>query len=179
MADELKAYLQLLDRLDRTYKTFPNKAATIAVNFVKERFRAQNWVDHRTEPWKPRKYNRGSKTRQGRKILVDKARLLRSIRKIEVTEDSATIGTDVDYGRIHNEGGRFKGTVNIKSHTRKAYTRSREGKRERVKQTTVKSHTREMRWNMPRRQFIGPSAVLDKRIERMLTAEINNVLKTL
>lgn len=178
MADELREYMQMLERLDRVYRNLPNKAATLVVNFVKERFNAQNWVDSRTEPWKKRKVNRGSKRRQGRKILIDKSRLLRSIRKIEVTPYSATIGTDVPYAQIHNDGGKFSGNVTIKSHQRKAHTRKHGRKRERVKATTVSSHTRKMRWRMPRRQFIGPSVVLDKRIERMMTADINNALQS-
>jgi len=177
--NELREYDQFLQRLNRAYGKLPNKAATIAVNFVKERFKAQNWVDTSTEPWKKRKYNRGSKRRQKRAILVDKARLLRSWRKIQVTETKAVIGTDVPYARIHNEGGRFKGTVNIPQHGRKAFSRVRAGRREQVRAGTVKAHSRKMHWRMPKRQMIGNSAVLDRRIQRMITADINAVLKTL
>ena len=177
--NELNEYVRLLERLNRTYKNFPNKAATLAVNFTKERFNAQNWVDNRTEPWKPRKFNKGSKRRRARKILVDKARLLRSVRKVSVTKDSAIIGTDVPYAKIHNDGGKYRGNVTVKEHTRKRGRRSSRTGRYQTGKIKVSSHTRKMRWNMPRRQFIGPSAVLDKRIERMMTADINKVLKTL
>ena len=177
--NELNEYVRFLERLDRTYKNFPNKAATLAINFIKERFNAQNWVDAKTEPWKPRKFNKGSKRRQTRKILVDKARLLRSFRKENVTDESATVATDVPYAKIHNEGGKYRGNVTVKAHARKRGRRSGRTGRYQSGSIQVSSHTRKMRWNMPRRQFIGPSAVLDKRIERMMTADINKVLKTL
>jgi phage gpG-like protein len=177
--DELNEYVRLLERLNRTYKNFPNKAATLAINFIKERFNAQNWVDSRTEPWKPRKYNKGSKRRQGRKVLIDKARLLRSWRKENVTDESAVVATDVPYAKIHNEGGRYRGNVTVKAHTRRRGRRSGRTGRNQTGNVQVKSHTRKMRWNMPRRQFAGASAILDKRIERMMTSDINKVLNTL
>ena len=39
-----------LKALEAAYKRLPNGVATVAVNFSKERFRAQNWIDDRTEP---------------------------------------------------------------------------------------------------------------------------------
>ena len=98
------------------------------------------------------------------------------------------IGTDVPYAQIHNEG--FRGNVNIKAHVRKRYRNEKEGtgvystrtrkERTRTKRVvdsghTVQSHTRKI--NMPKRQFMGSSAVLDKQIERMMNAEFNKALK--
>lgn len=175
--DELRELRNLISRLNDTYKKIPGEAATIAVNFTKERFRMQNWVDRRREKWQPRKDNRG---RAGRRaILTKSARLRRSISKIEVTDHSATIGTDVPYAKIHNEGGRINKTVTVKEYQRKAHSRKRGGRRERVKAHTVHSHARNIDMIMPRRQFIGESRLLDRRIERMMTGKINHVLRQL
>ena len=45
---ELTPYFNLLDRVSRVVDTLPRRAATEAVNFSKERFKQQNWVDTTT-----------------------------------------------------------------------------------------------------------------------------------
>ena len=155
-------FAKMLDRVSRTIKTLPQRAATDAVNFSKQRFRDQNWLDNTTENWPRRK---GRKKRPGRNILTDTARLRRSIRKVVVTSSYAIIGTDVPYARAHNEG--FRGNVAIKAHQR---TRPTRGGR-----AQVKAHVRKV--NLPRRRFIGASAVLDAKIARTMTAEISKAIK--
>lgn len=186
MANELKEFDRTIRALEKVYKILPGKAATIAVNFFKERFIAQNWVDTNTRPWKQRKQARRRNRRQ-RAILTKTGRLRRSIRKITVTEVYALIGTDVPYAQAHNEG--FSGTVTVQQHQRtktkkeKSNYRTRSGdirsRTRKVKDTgntsTVKTHTRKMR--IPQRKFMGISPVLDTRIERMMNAEFNKVLK--
>lgn len=133
------------------------------VNFSKERFVRQNWVDANTEPWKKRKPRKRTKRVEKGATLVRSARLKRSIRKLHVSREVITVGTDVPYAKIHNQG--FRGTVNVKAHTR-----TRDGKK-----VNVNGFTR--RINVPKRQFIGESAVLKKRIERLATAELIHAIK--
>jgi len=157
--NETSAYFSMLDRVAKTIDLLPRIAATEAVNFSNERFKAQNWVDNSTQPWPKRKPTRGeSRSRSNRAILVDTARLKRSIRVVEIRKDSATIGTDVPYALAHNDG--FRGTVTqkVRSHTRRG--------------RTVKAHSRTMQMNLPRRRFIGVSSVLEKRLERVITARL-------
>ena len=80
-------------------------------------------------------------------------RLKKSIRRIRVTQNSVTIGTDVPYAQIHNEGGTIKKTVSVKSHRRKMNT------------------------TIPQRQFIGESAQLMHKNEELMGAEMNLILK--
>lgn len=176
--------------VERVYARLPDQAATIAVNFFKNRFVAQNWTDTHTQPWKRRK-NRGKKNK-GRAILTRTGTLRRGIRKGTVTPDYAVIENDVPYARVHNEG--FRGTVNVKVHKRNRYrnVKTKEGtgiysvktRRERQRTRTtretsgthwVQSHKRRM--NMPRRQFMGPSAYLNRDIERMMAGQFMKVLK--
>lgn len=187
---ELKEFDDVIKKVQRVYHTLPDKAATLAVNFFKKRFAEQNWIDHATQSWKRRKL-RGKK-REQRNILTKTGRLRRSIRKGKVTADYAIIETDVPYARVHNEG--FRGTVNVKVHKRNRYktTKTKEGtgtysvktrkERQRTRSTRevdgthwVQSHTR--RVNMPRRQFMGQSAYLNKQIQRMMIAEFTKALK--
>jgi hypothetical protein len=82
--------------------------------------------------------------------------------------------------------------VSVKAHTRKKNesqkiystevfnVKSRKGKSRTLKvqvgEIAVKAHTKKMR--MPKRQFMGDSAVLRRNIERMIKYEINKIVKT-
>ena len=83
-----------------------------------------------------------------------------------VTMDFILIGTDVPYAQIHNEGGSIKKTVPVRQHERKI-------SRGRAK---VKAHSRNMNLKVPKRQFIGNSAILRRRIERLIEKDIKRVL---
>jgi phage gpG-like protein len=78
-------------------------------------------------------------------LLVKSGRLKRSIRKISEGDFFVYVGTDVPYAQIHNEGGEVNKITNVRSHTR----------------------TR-------KRQFLGDSDALAKRIERFAVRELDN-----
>ncbi|MBI9063269.1 MAG: phage virion morphogenesis protein [Marinilabiliaceae bacterium] len=183
---ETLEYIQMLDRVAGVIDKLPARAATEAVNFSKERFRAQNWVDNGTGPWPKRKPVKSeSRKRSGRATLVDTGRLRRSIRKVSVTRERAVIGTDVPYAQAHNDGFRGRATQNVRAHTRKnrEEARSRDASGRYKKKSSaggsiqVKAHTRTQNMNLPRRRFIGSSSVLDRRITRMMTAELMRAIK--
>lgn len=180
MADNSRVEFRgdFLNRLNQVNKaTFLNRAmskvAILAVNFSKERFVQKNWLSNRREPWQARKRPaRGS-------ILVKSGRLKRSIRKLAQGNYYVYIGTDVPYAPVHNDGGNINKTVTVRAHTRKKEarrTRNPQGRYERRGAATnhqVKSHRRRMNVTMPKRQFLGDSAILNRRIERFLSAELN------
>lgn len=175
-----------LHNLPGVIRNLPPRIGKQAVLFTKQRFAAANWVDNNTEQWPKRKPVKHDK-RPGRALLVNTGRLRNSIRVTKTTPNSVTIGTDVPYAGVHNNG--FRGSINIPAHTRQRVIRttvrgSFKGtaiKRKKAtlellaNETTVKAHTR--RVNMPRRRFIGNSAVLMKQINRLIMAEIGRVFK--
>jgi phage gpG-like protein len=151
----ISEFAKRIQKLDALYPRLPNIAATLAVQFSKDRFREQAWADVRTEPWKKRKEIGAARRRnQGRAILVKSGRLKRSIRKIRTTPTLAVISTDVPYAAAHNYG--FRGSVTGKSSTGKTFTRH---------------------MTLPRRQFLGESMVLARRIERQFTAELIRAIR--
>lgn len=180
-------WLRLVKAVSRVVDALPAKVGALAVNFSKERFRLQNWADTTREAWPARgRTRRSAKRRQGA-ILVDTGRLRSSIRVTGNSRHYIAIGTDVPYARAHNYG--YRGTVSIKAHKRRQFEkktvsyRSRAGNtRSRTEQVAtgqageVKAHTRRM--NLPRRQYLGESAILTRRIERLMQAEFTNALKT-
>ncbi|MBL7868869.1 MAG: phage virion morphogenesis protein [Flavobacterium lindanitolerans] len=154
-----------LKKLQRVHETFVPKAAIVAVNFSKERFVQKNWVDRSRQNWEPRKRkDRGS-------LMVKTGRLKRSIRKIRVGSNYFIIGTDVPYAQAHNDGLTINRTVTVKPHQR-AITRGRNPRR-----VNIKMHQRKMQRTFKKRQFLGESAVLMRRIERMLENDIKEALK--
>ena len=141
-----------------------NRSGVVAVNFSKERFVKKDWLDGNSrEAWKKRKKpDRGS-------LMVKSGRLKRSIRKLSEGDYFVYVGTDVPYAQIHNEGGNINKTITVRTHSR-----TRKGRTE-----TVKSHRRKMKMTMPKRQFLGDSNALAKRIERFANVEINNEIQKL
>ncbi|MDL2289892.1 phage virion morphogenesis protein [Paludibacteraceae bacterium OttesenSCG-928-F17] len=170
-------FIRKLDAVTDAYKKLPAEIATTAVNFSKDRFRDQAWLDTTKEPWKKLKRQRrgrNGKVSNNQTILVKSARLKRSIRKISVTESRVIIGTDVPYAQAHNDGVKNK-DVTIKEHIVKEHNRTRNGRKERVKEYTVKAHSRKM--NIPERKFIGNSYTLERRIVLLTTARFMRALK--
>ena len=184
----LKEFLAKMDAVASAYNRMPNEIAIIAVNFTKERFRDQAWLDHTREPWKERSRKREGKKRS-QTLLIDKGRLKRSIRKVLVSQDLIIIGTDIPWAQALNDG--FKGIVrqNVKSYTRAltkfGITGRKEGKRSsrvefgrvRTGTTRVKAHRRTIHQNIPARPFIGQSEALERRIFMHVYYKFEEILK--
>ncbi len=149
----LQEFMQKMDNVSKVYNRIPNEVAAIAVNFSKERFRDQAWLDQSREPWKKRSRRRTGKTRS-QTLLVDKGRLKRGIRKIYASQQLVVIGTDVPYAQIQNDGGTIKQMVTVRSHSRTRKART----------FKVKTHSRKMNLTIPARPFLGASEALNRRI---------------
>lgn len=166
-------FIAKLNRLTKLYRKFPAMAGIEAERFSKERFVYKNWFDKTPQPWKkpepvpewvPREWRK-----KGGSLMIGKGsgRLKRSVRRLKVTRNSVTIGTDVEYAQIHNEGGTIKQNITIKAHSRK-----RKGREE-----NVKEYKRKREFKIPQRQFIGESALLLRWIERVVEREITEILR--
>ncbi|MXV38547.1 hypothetical protein GO491_07640 [Flavobacteriaceae bacterium Ap0902] len=154
---------------DTFQKKLLNEASYRAVRFSKQRFIQKNWIDTTPKPWQPRK------RKDSGKLMVKSGRLKRSIREISRTAASITIGTDVPYARIHNEGGIVRETVQIKAHTRKRSARQRRGSGD----IKVKAHSRQMNVRIPPRPFIGESKALFDKIEKKMNTLTERTLNRL
>lgn len=178
---ETADFIRMVDNISKAIDRLPNRLAAEAVNFSKQRFRDQAWRDESPEPWKKRKSEAGwgKRARPGRKILVDKGRLMRSIRKISATPNYIIIGTDVPYARIHNEGGTMDATQHVRAFTRRRPSKTivtRSGNTKRRRSTgpdvSVKPFTRHIKYTMPKRQFLGPSGYLNRKLEALIINDI-------
>lgn len=175
---ELAEFNRIVTRLERLYPTLPGKAATIAINFTKERFREGGWRDSSLEKWDERK-RQDNGARNNRGVLMDTGALKRSIRKGIVTPTRAKVlagGYGIGYAQIHNEGGTVSGTAKVRTHQRRAFARTRAGRQEQVRAHRVSAYTRRFSYTMPKRQFLGDSFTLERDIQRMLIREIHRAI---
>ncbi len=165
-----------IDALSKANAKLPVEIAAVAVNFSKERFRDQAWLDSTKEPWKQRKSRRVGKKRS-QTLLYGTGRLKRSIRKIYADSNKVIIGTDVPYAEVHNNGGVLNSNVKVKAHNVKSFSRNRKGRSESVSAHMVKSHNRKMNTRIPARPFIGASYTLNRRIYLLAASRFAKALK--
>lgn len=145
------------------------------MNFFKQSFKRQGFIDEHYRRWKDRKDK--SKSSRGRKILVKSGRLRRSIRITKKGRNYVEVGTNVPYAQIHNEGGTVRKEVRVREHTRRSAAGStRTARKSRTrKKTTVKAHSRKMNLTQEQRQFIGKSKFFNKRIHKLITRHLRHI----
>ena len=180
MQNDLKI---ISERFKATMSILPYKVGVLMVGFTRERFKYQNWLDTYPESWKQRKENgkwKNKKNNKGRALLVQTGRLRRSIRIVNTTSNSVTIGSDVPYASAHNDGVRQVVTQQVGAYKRRRFEMQKVGRKTKkvVKSTIdVIAHDRTIRQNIPRRRFMGESKFLTMQITRLITAEINKTFK--
>ena len=178
----------LRPRFRKVREELPLQLAAVAQNFFVDSFQRQGWYDSLTlKRWQPRadeSWRRKKKGRRGnRAILVKTGRLRRSIKIRSARFQKIVIATDVAYAAAHNYG--YKGTVSVRSHTRRRYGREKEeyttktGKQSTRQKKVVKSsytvrqHTRKM--NLPQRQFMGHSPMLDRKLNKVIERQMEHL----
>lgn len=178
--EETKDFVNITNALARVYPKMMGYAATTAVNFFQERIYTGR--DIYGVPFEARKKNqwvtRGRDKKSGRGILIDTGIMVRDIQKLTVTANYAIVGTtriSAPRAKAHNEG--FKGTVvqHVNAFERKRWekmdvysVKTRRKLKNQVKVQTgtvkVKSFNRTIHQNLPQRQFMGNSPLLDQAI---------------
>lgn len=162
----------------------PRTAKNLGLQFFQSRFRSQGWLDESFQPWPKRK--KQDKRRPGRNILIDRGRLRNSLRgqiNVGTGDISVVFGTDVPYAKIHNEGGTIRHPGGERVITHRRYTRG-----QRKGRSLFARNNRSATWSrkvnvgpydikMPKRQFMGKSAHLNRIIQRKIENDITNILK--
>ena len=156
-------------------KQIPEALATVCVNYFKDSFRRQGWRD------------------SGRGILIKRGHLRNSIRRLIANWKRVEVGTDLPYAEPNNEG--FSGTVSVRQHTRRQFKKERykvgrgvysvktrqELTRTKTQKVatgttfTVRAHTRKV--DLPQRQFIGDSEVLEMKIDQTITRAVDTIFE--
>lgn len=173
---------QLLTELNRLATTahaamphLLHSIGTHAVTYAKGNFRRQGFNG---EKWKGRKKDKTP----GRAILIKSGHLRASIHITSTDNDSVSIGTDLPYAKIHNEGGQINhpsreailsySTKGGKLKLAKTKTETQQRKIKEIRRATIKAYTQ----GMPKRQFLGPTPQLNTELKSLLNRELTQIL---
>lgn len=162
---------------DNVKRYAPGIIAETATEHYKERFRKKDWEG---VPWTDLKHPnpKGS-------LMVRSGSLLSTIRPTLVTDREVRIGAGnakVPYARIHNEGGTIKQTPTAKQ---KRFFWAMEhksnpvvpGKEHKAGGWAKMATKNQLVINIPKRQFMGNSAALNKKINARLEALAKQTFK--
>lgn len=168
---EHRKILKQIEKLKPELSKIVDLMGVEAKNHFTNSFREQGFTDETLSLWKPRKRSERGKSRA---ILVKSGRLRRSLRSSKRGSFSVVISTDVPYAQLHNDGGiinKRERTANIMY--RELYTNLETGKTVKrfAKKKGKNKATHSMSVNigahtikMPKRQFIGYSGKLNRKI---------------
>ena len=151
-------------------KIIPNRVKQIGLEHFDNSFAQGGWTGGAFIPWEKRKSK--SKKNQGRALMIVSSRLRRSLRGKD-SSNRVTFSTDVPYAQIHNEGGDIQHAAMSKLYVQ---NRIKKGARKgqyakgttKGRGTTGKAYT----VHMQKRQFIGDSTVLRRKISNMIETEL-------
>lgn len=163
-----------LSKLKRFNQQWPRLVGGLAVSHFKQSFKDQGFTDVSLDKWEPRK--RDNTSRRGRRsVLIKTGKLRRSVRIVRTGPGRVIVGTNLPYSQIHNEGGPVKATQKVPLHTRRRHSRTQRGRRVTVREHEVSAHSRQMDFTMPKRQFIGRSLRLNRKIQKGIVKQLSKV----
>ena len=158
-------------------KEMPTVIGETAVNFFKDSFNRQGFIDKSFERWTPRNH------KYGHKILMKSLFLQNSIKVVEANHNRVEVapvtGTEHKYAQIHNEGGTINATIPITAKSRKFfwYMFKKTGDTKWKAMALTKKTAFQTSFTMPKRQFIGTSEFLMKRLEMNNKKSIDEIIK--
>lgn len=178
---------QMQVQLAATLKRLPRELAEIAVGESMSNFRRESFDGVK---WPARKLQ--LERNKGRGLLIDKGRLRRSIRIISVSRNSFTLGSDVPYAQIQNEGGQIAITPKMRKFFWAKFYEASESIEARKDGSVSLNSTNKaigaeaMGWRglalkrgplkIPKRQFIGATSSLYNRMEKYFVAQVSKAL---
>lgn len=142
------------------------------VSFVLDNFEKQGYdTGAGIDKWKDRKDG----SRPGGAVLVGKqsGRLRRSVRNIRQTRNSVLVGSDLPYAAIHNTGGVIR--VPVTERSRKFFWAMWFATGEAHWKGMALTKKTTLLVNMPKRQFIGDSKALQKRIIDLIEKQVTKI----
>lgn len=151
--------------------------ATEAVKFFKGSFVKGGFTDSSFNPWPKSKYPMA-----GKRTLYKRGTLMHSIRRMEDSNSVIVVGTDLEQGKIHNEGGYIVVTQLMKNFFWFKHLEHK-GKNKKKAQFFKYMALKEVgtKIKIPQRQFIGHSAqlmnLLEKRNKELTVKEMAKAFK--
>jgi len=179
-ADEMD---KLLENLKAGRVRIIQGSAGKALAFFKNSFRNQGFTDKSLVKWPARK---GGSRNTGRNVLIDKGVLRRGIRIMRANSRGALISVDeaIKYAEIQNEGGEIPITPKMRRYFWAMYYKAGGGVKgmkpddvpNLAKMWLSMAITKETKIKIPKRQFIGDSATLERQLVTYMEKEITKLL---
>lgn len=150
------------------------KMGVEAKNHFIRNFSRQGFLDETIDPWQKRK----SKKSSGHGILIKSGDLRRSIKVLKRNRKGITVGSDLPYAQVHNEGGvinrkQRSNSINFKINKNGTSRFAKKKNANFQMDVTIGAHS----FKMPKRQFIGNSSFLTKKLTNILRADINRAFR--
>lgn len=173
-----KRFEEKLNEIKRyARQDLPRHIGKLAVDHFHENFILGGYVNDKLEPWRPARRIGGDKTAaSGYGTLLSARKLLYNSIRSTASEGRVVISSSLKYSRIHNEGGTI--TQPITPQMRKfAWAKYYESDKTNsswkglalTKRTSLTIH-------IPRRQFMGRSAELNRQIQSRIKRDLKRIL---
>lgn len=172
LPDFKETQFKLMDIFDN----LPTWAGNAALNFFKDSWRRQGFVDTGFKAWPKRKHDAASSARN---VLMKSGRLRRSLR-LRVGQGWFEIYTDVPYAKAHNEGETIKQIVTARQRRFfwAMHSKAKKlGKGEEAGFWKSLALSQTLTIKMPKRQFMGPSRFLERRIVAHVERALENAIR--
>lgn len=164
-----QAFDQFNQKIEEVRRALPTILANEALNETLDNFKNQSFNGI---PWQKRKDRRES-----RNLLVKSGALRRSPQTYAFRSNGFTLGSDLPYGAVHNYGLEI-----IRTSRSETFVRNRVEKG--IKKGRFKKGTNDgqgftfkaFKYNMTKRQFIGDSVSLRKRLNNAALEEYRQIM---
>lgn len=139
-------------------------ASVTGLNFFKESFTRQGWLDRSLEPWQ----SVDGKAGQG--ILINTAFLRDSLQILSRAEGKIEFGATAPYAAIHNDGGSI--SIRITAKSRKFFWYMYKATRQVKWKYMALTKKDRLTIRIPKRQFIGESYTLMNELDAWFIDQI-------
>ena len=197
--NESKKIVKDMERVASEIKDMVTIMGVYAINHYKKSFRDGGFTDEGFTPWKKRKSGRDRKKgsirnasggtrslKMGRGVLIKTRALSRSLTARGIGRYSVRIQSNLPYAKVHNEGETINVTSRSGSGTINARVRGSgkfvngvftKGRSKKIQLQGASYTTGPYQIKMPKRQFVGYSGVLSRKIEKKLDSKIRRIFK--
>ncbi|SMG35597.1 phage virion morphogenesis protein [Sphingobacterium psychroaquaticum] len=157
-------------KIEQAQQRLPDIIGTEVLNSALDNFRDESFFG---DKWPARKDKKNT-----RKLLVKTGALQRSPRVIRSQPGLVTVGSDVPYASVHNNGEEISRNARSETFIRNRHTK---GKKKglfsrgitRGQGFSFKAYT----YSMPRRRFFGAHPKLKEHLQQIIKEEFQNALK--
>lgn len=158
-------------RYGQLKRRLPKLVGQEVIGFAKDNFKKGGFQDGgHIRRWNRRRHQGGGKQRA---VLVKGGHLKRSIRILRQGKQSVTVGSNLPYAGIHNEGGKIEQTITPKQRAF-FWAKFEETDNDMWKRMAL---SKKLKIRIPRRQFLGNSTDLQKRLARLVRLRLLKVFR--